>query len=561
MGNIDKNDLKLSDQRESIHGLMNRLAEISDHNEVEKLLKEMYGNAPEDTAPDSDNYYDVLNFHLYRNIIKRYKHGLEGVCLWRFFKVLSEDQLGDTYEEGTSLEMMDHLVRTYFYSGPLDDLTCIFIPINDSSKIQQYLNWIKSYFYDVNYPTSLLWLYALDSSVEDFIPHEIVYVGKRIESSDESIMIPDFSHTDTVLLKRFSSDERHYLALYGDDANYEFQQIFTNLQMEYRDRCLSHSGKKIDTVDKQYGEEWEKFEEVLEFGVSDQFENGCISFSDLRNSTNFLNKYGKNTFRNDIQQPFFESTKLISKLYNGRIDKFMGDNVMCVFLNSSDGEQKNDIDTILNNFFSIFGLCKVLLTLLSDRGLIDTELGLRSGVSYGQEILRSNLGNEIVRDFTVTGETVNFAARLEHFSFHELILHNQNYFHDAIQRFPEISELASVIKSLKNFNPETKSIIQNYTLYQNIVSNLEKLNAVRFDVRCNDGFYIKLKEHLQTKGYGVLNAETARLYGYEEFDIEGHHFRFYFSYFNPKGFEEYEKIWILPFSLNMLRNLDIEKLR
>jgi len=115
-------------------------------------------------------------------------------------------------------------------------------------------------------------------------------------------MIPDFNASESVLLKRFSDKAEHFLQMKNKDANNEFLDIFTNL------------------------------------------ENGCISFSDLRNSTTFLNKYGKNLFRNSIQQPFFEKTKLVSKKYTGRIDKFMGDNVMCAFLQAEDEKQHEESD-------------------------------------------------------------------------------------------------------------------------------------------------------------------------------------------------------------------------
>ena len=108
-------------------------------------------------------------------------------------------------------------------------------------------------------------------------------------------------------------------------------------------------------------QEWEKFKDVLKFGVSDRAEDGCISFSDLRSSTEFLNTHGKNIYLNQIQQPFFEYTELISKKYNGRIDKFMGDNVMCVFLNGNMNDKSREeqkTEAILNNLFALFSLCK-----------------------------------------------------------------------------------------------------------------------------------------------------------------------------------------------------------
>ena len=557
----------LASQADTINRLISTLERIP-HHEHEQLLVNTFGQAPDQLVPNSNAYYSVLNYYLYHFILSRYKHNQNNVCLWRFIKNLSDDQLNYRAESDPELQMMDHLVRVYFYSGPLDDLTCMFIPISDDKLIKQYLEWIQGYFYDVNYPTSLLWLYALDSSLASLFPDEIIYLGKRLDDGgDKNILIPNFDCEDAVLLKRYSSEQQHYVKLEGSNANSEFRQIFTFLKREYRDRCVSRSVKQDKSeITGNYNREWEKFENVLKFGVSDQNESGCISFSDLRASTEFLNTFGKEIYLNKVQQPFFERTQIISGQFDGRIDKFMGDNVMCVFLNNNMKSVTSDareLDALLNNFFALFSLCKVLHELVSqDEHFKNSKLGLRSGVTYGGQILRSNLGNEIVRDFTVTGETVNLAARLEHISMPELIIHNQLYFEDAIDRFPQIRELISIGQNYQNLNHETETIVRDFTLYQNILSNLKKLDKVKFDIRFNDDFYLKLQEHFKHKNYqSLIDAEKSEIYGYEAYDIEGYEFKFYFSYYNPKGFREYKRIWILPIEESTLIELDITRLR
>ena len=97
-------------------------------------------------------------------------------------------------------------------------------------------------------------------------------------------------------------------------------------------------------------------------------------------------------------------------------------------------------------------------------------------------------------------------------------------------------------------------------MYQNVVSNLETLEQIKFDIRFNQAFYERLRAHLLEKGYEFLNPDTASLYGYEQFSVEGFDLRFYFSYYNPKGFSQYEKIWILPLEPDILINLDIDQI-
>lgn len=557
--------LQLSSQRDVIATCIASLETVTAQEIIENILTETFESAPDNVTPDAPTYYSIVNYHLYRYTLKHYKHKEDKICFWRFIKCLSHDQLNYKYEPNAELTMLDQLIRVYYYSDPLDDLTCVFTPIDDVTLITKYLDWIRSYFYDANYPTSLLWLYALDSSLASLFPEEIIYLGKRKQGEDENIMIPDFHYRDTVLIKRFSFDLEHFSELRGEIANNEFQQIFTFLQQECRDRCLSRSGKQDEYPDKAaYKKEWEKFKDVLTFGVSDKHENGCISFSDLRRSTDFLITYGKNVFLHKIQQPFFEKTKFITKKYNGRIDKFMGDNVMCVFLNSNMrgmSYEEREEGAILNSFFALFDLTKVLYELTIEQGFEASGLGLRSGVTYGDQVLRSNLGNEIVRDFTVTGGTVNLAARLEHTSIRELAYHNKTYFERARERFSQISEITSIRGNYENLNPETKTIIQDFTLYQNICSNLEKLEKIKYDIRLNQSFYSKLRDYFKHNGYEVINPETSEMYGYEEYHIEDCTLQFYFSYYNPKGFQQYEKIWILPLEVDTLQHLDIEKIR
>jgi hypothetical protein len=235
--------------------------------------------------------------------------------------------------------------------------------------------------------------------------------------------------------------------------------------------------------------------------------------------------------------------------------------VMCVFLDRAReaGEATGEA-AVLRNFFAIVELCRILDGLIREGEIADTRLGLRSGVTYGDQILRSNLGNEFVRDFTVTGETVNLAARLEHISIHELKLHNQMYFRRTLERFPEIRQLLSVTPDRESLNDETRRILRDYTLFQNIASNLELLERARFDIRMNADFYERLRRRLIRDGYEIGNAETADLHGYEHFRGQGFELSVYALYYNPKGFAGFERIWILPLASDLLEALDPERL-
>ena len=554
----------LSAQSDALAGALARLERAESQDAAEMIIRETFAGVPAAVLPDSGSYYAVLNAHLYRFILKCYRGEADHICCWRFIKRLAPDQLEHRIATNPDLRAFDILTRIFFFSAPLDDLTCLFIPISDDPLIPRYLEWIKRYFYDVSYPTSLLWLYALDSSLVRLFPDEITYLGRRLDPKGETIISPDFNDTDAVLIKRFSEAPGRFIALEGPDATNEFHLLFSFLEREHQDRCLCRSGKKNadGIVDPN---EWEKFTDVLKFGVSDQTESGCISFSDMRASTEFLNAHGKLFYLNKIQQPFFEGTELISKRFGGRIDKFMGDNVMCVFLSSNRPSVQTHLDSardaVLSIIFAVFALCRMLNRLMRESGIRESRLGLRSGVTFGDQILRSNLGNEIVRDFTVTGETVNLAARLEHISVPELLEHNRRYFQKAIDRFPHIRDLIAIKGNYENLNPETQSVIHEFTLFQNIVSNLDRLSAVQFDIRMNRACYEILRAHLADRGIRPLNADTAGTFGYEEYEIEGVRLKCYCFFYTPKGFTGYETIWILPLAPETLDGLEIERVQ
>ncbi|PID73747.1 MAG: hypothetical protein CSB33_02260 [Desulfobacterales bacterium] len=501
---------------------------------------------------ESPRFFGCLNEILYEYARKQYQGEKTGICMWRYIKAIPIAPV-DSQDE-TDRRFMEQLTRIYLYSEPLSDLTCIFVPVKNQTHIDNSLKWLQTHYEDAAYPSSLLWLYALDSSLSCLFPDEIIFMGRRRADISDRLIEPDFDFEETTLLKRYSDNPLHFSRMEGRIANDEFRQVFDFLLQEHKDRCLRHEAGHRRHDMTVFGK-WEQYEDILRFGVSDRPQPGSVSFSDMRASTEFLNTYGKAKYLNDIQQPFFENTKIISSRYNGRIDKFMGDNVMCVFLGEERTPGSPGAPRGLNHFFAVLELCNVLCDLIETGGFLESRLGLRNSITWGEQILRSNLGNDFMRDFTVTGETVNLAARLEHITIHELQLHNQVYFKDAIDRFQEVSQLVSVLGGQEGLNPQTQDVIRRFNLFQNLCSNLEELETVRFDIRFNESYYGRVKQFLQAAGAEQKNPEYSDIYGYEEYEIRSRHLKFYYTYYNPKGFADYERIWILPLEPVILRYL------
>ena len=100
-------------------------------------------------------------------------------------------------------------------------------------------------------------------------------------------------------------------------------------------------------------------------------------------------------------------TKIL--LNNGAmIDKFMGDCIMAVF--NAPIDMPNHAEMAVKSAMEIEAKTKELRALYKERGLPDINVG--TGVNTGTAII-GNMGSSIRFDFSVIGDAVNLAARLE----------------------------------------------------------------------------------------------------------------------------------------------------
>jgi len=133
---------------------------------------------------------------------------------------------------------------------------------------------------------------------------------------------------------------------------------------------------------------------------------GTVLFADIVGYTD-ISEHMTPRATAELLNEFFSYIGEASKLYNGTIDKFMGDCAMIVF-----GVTENDAD---HRFHAI--ACAVLIQQLveelnNDRvanGLFPVQF--RLGINSG-EMLAGNMGCKDRMEFTVVGDAVNLASRL-----------------------------------------------------------------------------------------------------------------------------------------------------
>jgi class 3 adenylate cyclase/tetratricopeptide (TPR) repeat protein len=128
-----------------------------------------------------------------------------------------------------------------------------------------------------------------------------------------------------------------------------------------------------------------------------------VLFADLSDFTRLSNELGAEE-THELLNRYFEIVDRIVEGYGGSIDKHIGDNVMAVFgapLAHSDDPERA-VRSALDIHSAMTGLSEERARKLT------AHIGIASG-----QVVASGTGSEAHREYTVTGDTVNLASRLQ----------------------------------------------------------------------------------------------------------------------------------------------------
>ncbi len=135
-----------------------------------------------------------------------------------------------------------------------------------------------------------------------------------------------------------------------------------------------------------------------------------ILFVDIRNFTQISEKLSPSEVSLILNEYFSEIEPIISK-HNGVINKYMGDGLLAVF--SQNLKPEEQALNAVKCGIEILNAAKYLKEKLLSEGKPMINIGM--GVNTG-EVFEGNIGSEKYLEYTVIGDSVNLAFRIESFN-------------------------------------------------------------------------------------------------------------------------------------------------
>lgn len=135
-----------------------------------------------------------------------------------------------------------------------------------------------------------------------------------------------------------------------------------------------------------------------------------VLFSDIRGFTSLSEKMSAEEVSMILNEYFSEMEPIITK-YNGVINKFIGDAVMAIF-----GEPIQDSNHAQNSVKCAYEMLKKV-EYLREKWLYEGKPKIEIGVGINTgEVFIGNIGTETRMEYTVIGDTVNLASRIESYN-------------------------------------------------------------------------------------------------------------------------------------------------
>ena len=149
---------------------------------------------------------------------------------------------------------------------------------------------------------------------------------------------------------------------------------------------------------------------IDKLGLGGKKSTVTVLFADIRGFTSMSEKMSAQQVSELLNEYFSEMEPIITS-YNGIINKFIGDAIMAVF--GEPIQDENHAKNAVKCAYSMLNRVEKLNKKLTREGKPEIEIGI--GINTG-EVFIGNIGSVNRMEYTVIGDTVNLASRLESYN-------------------------------------------------------------------------------------------------------------------------------------------------
>jgi len=217
---------------------------------------------------------------------------------------------------------------------------------------------------------------------------------KEIRDPGELVISRIFTH-----LKPFLDDPTHWFVIIGG--------IFLASTIAYDRNDITRLKDRINGLFGKYVDENIRDMIIQKGEYSARRKNLCILFSDIKSFTNMCELHDAGSIGNMLNL-YFEYWNTIVRKNHGTVDKYIGDAIMVIFGLENHADA---CDSAAGCAFEAQAGFKTLQRELAQKSL-PVPSGFGIGCHYG-ELIIGDIGSSERKNFTVVGDTVNIASRLE----------------------------------------------------------------------------------------------------------------------------------------------------
>jgi adenylate cyclase len=179
-------------------------------------------------------------------------------------------------------------------------------------------------------------------------------------------------------------------------------------------RRTIHSAVRNETISSQLGRFFSPKvrDEIISMNEQVELQGGklqnvAVLFSDIRNFTRYCENKTPGEIVNFLKEYQTLMVDIIFR-HNGTLDKFIGDGIMATF--GTPSVSAEDADNAIKAAMEMSSALQAFNKRRIAQGLEEMNIGI--GIHYGPVIVGS-IGSENRLEYTVIGDTVNTASRLE----------------------------------------------------------------------------------------------------------------------------------------------------